>query len=219
MENDLFIFDLDGTLVMTEHIHHECWNLILNQVAGVILSYSEFCNIFHTSIEGGIELYLKDTLHLDNYSEIIEMKNNLYIKLLKNEPERFLLNDGCDEFLRKIVFSGKSFIIVTNSRKYIVDRIISLFPVLSLSSRIYSREDLYHPKPNLACFNQVLNDFPCKRPVIFEDSLTGMISANGVYVDVVFVNIESYTHYEAIVRDFHPIKIVKNFLDLNDKFL
>lgn len=217
MRHDLFIFDLDGTLVMTEHIHHECWNLILGQMARVNLRYDEFCSIFHTSVEGGIEIYLRDTLGLSNYAEVIAMKNDLYIEVLKNSPERFALNKGCLDFLHRIISSGKPFVIVTNSRRRVVDAVVSHFPILTMSSRTYCREDLSRPKPNSACYEQVLTDFPCESPIIFEDSLTGMIAANRLRADVVFVTPSSYVHYNTVIAHYRPTMTIADFVGLDEK--
>jgi beta-phosphoglucomutase-like phosphatase (HAD superfamily) len=219
MQHDLFVFDLDGTLVMSEHIHYECWNLILGQMASVNLSYDEFCSIFHTSVEGGIEIYLRDTLRLSNYAEVIAMKNELYIEVLKNSPEKFALNKGCLDLLHRIVSSGKPFVIVTNSRRRVVDAVVSHFPILTMSSRTYCREDILRPKPNSACYDQVLTDFPCERPIIFEDSITGIIAASGVRGDIVFVTSPSYVHYNTVIARYHPAMTIADFVGLDEKLL
>ena len=208
--NDLFIFDLDDTLVMTEKIHHECWNAALNQS----MTYEQFCSIFHTSVEGGIEFYLKD-----RYKELVTLKADLFCRILATNPEPFTLNEGCETFLRRLIVCRKPFVIVTNSQRRIVDMVLQRFPILALSLRVYCREDMTAPKPNSACFAQVLRDFPCQRPVIFEDSLTGIIAASGVNADVVFVNRSSYIHYDTIVTRYRPTKTVMNFIGLDEDML
>ena len=212
MDHDLFIFDLDDTLILTEKIHHECWASVLQND----LDYNEFCRIFHTSVEGGIELYLKETLGLPNYQEVINKKNQLYIDMLLTRTERFRLNDGCEELLNTIVNSGKPFVIVTNTRRSVVNHILQQFPILTLSSRVYCREDLSRPKPNPACYIQVLKDFPCDKPIIFEDSLTGIIAARSSPCrDVVFVNTSSYVHYDTVIEKYRPNIIISNFVGLH----
>jgi HAD superfamily hydrolase (TIGR01509 family) len=212
MDHDLFIFDLDDTLILTEKIHHECWASVLQND----MDYDQFCKIFHTEIEGGIEHYLRDTLGIQNYQDVMQRKTQLYIDTLLNTPERFKLN-GCEDLLNSIVNSGNQFIIVTNTRKAVVAHILERFPILTLSSRVYCREDLSRPKPNPSCYIQVLKDFPCKNPIIFEDSLTGIIAArNSPCKDVVFVNTSSYVHYDTVIEKYSPISIIPNFVGLNN---
>jgi beta-phosphoglucomutase-like phosphatase (HAD superfamily) len=217
MDHDLFIFDLDDTILMTEHIHYELWLSVLKKYVGsdFRMTYNEFCSIFHTSIHGGVERYLNDTLGL-NGQEVIQFKNQLYIQKLKDCPKEFRLNEGCEEFLKDIVGKGKQFVIVTNTRRMIVDTILDQLPILKLSSRTYCREDMIAPKPSHLCFSQVLDDFQCKRPVIFEDSLTGILAArSSPCKDVVFVNKPSYIHYDMIVENYKPTNVISNFVGLH----
>jgi beta-phosphoglucomutase-like phosphatase (HAD superfamily) len=218
MEYDFFIFDLDDTIVMTEHIHYELWLSTLRKWVGseFSMTYTEFCSIFHTSFNGGIQLFLNDTLGL-NAQEVMNFKNQLYIDKLTNTPEEFRLNEGFEEFLKNILSKGKQFVIVTNTRRMIVEKILEQFPILKLSSRTYCREDLIAPKPSNKCFIQVLNDFQCEKPVIFEDSLTGIVAAvTSPCKDIVFVNKPSYVYYEMILKDYKPSLVISNFLDLNN---
>jgi beta-phosphoglucomutase-like phosphatase (HAD superfamily) len=217
MDHDLFIFDLDDTILMTEHIHYEVWISVLKKCVSpdFRMTYNEFCSVFHTSIHGGIERYLNDTLGL-NGVEVMKLKNQLYIEKLINSPEEFRLNEGCEEFLKDIVSKGKRFVIVTNTRRMIVDKIVDQFPILKLSSRIYCREDMITPKPSHHCFSKVLEDFQCKRPVIFEDSLTGILAArSSPCKDVIFVSKPSYIHYDMIVDNCKPTHVISNFVGLN----
>lgn len=217
MDHDLFIFDLDDTILMTEHIHYELWLSVLKKCIGsdFSMTHNEFCSIFHTSIHGGIERYLNDTLGL-NGQQVMQFKNQLYIEKLINSPEEFRLNEGCEEFLKDIVSKGKRFVIVTNTRRMIVDTILEQFPILKLSSRIYCREDMIAPKPSHLCFSKVFEDFQCKNPVIFEDSLTGILAArSSPCKDIVFVNKPSYIHYDMIVENYKPMHVILNFVGLN----
>jgi beta-phosphoglucomutase-like phosphatase (HAD superfamily) len=217
MNYDLFIFDLDDTILMTEHIHYQVWLSVLKKCVGpdFSMTYNEFCSIFHTSIHGGIERYLNDTLKL-NGVEVMKLKNQLYIEKLINNPEEFRLNEGCEELLKDIVAKGKQFVIVTNTRRMIVDNILEQFPILKLSSRTYCREDMIAPKPSHHCFSKVLEDFQCKRPVIFEDSLTGILAArSSPCKDVIFVNKPSYIHYDMIIKNYNPTYVISNFVGLN----
>ena len=50
---DLFIFDLDDTLVKTEKYHYEAWLKTLKEIVGkdFYIDYNFFCSKFHSMIE------------------------------------------------------------------------------------------------------------------------------------------------------------------------
>ena len=213
---DLFIFDLDDTLVKTEKYHYEAWLKTLKEIVGkdFYIDYNFFCSKFHSMIEKSIKIYLENDLNLYNYKEIIEYKNNYYMNIIKENKSYITLVDGAESFINKICDSNKNFIIVSNSPKEQIEFFLELFPVLKKSSKNYYREILKNKKPNPECYQKVLIDFPNKRLVGFEDSITGIQSITQVpEICTYFINTYDYIHYDYILHNYNVIQI-NSYLDL-----
>jgi len=48
---DLFIFDLDDTIFMTEKLHNKAWNITLSHYLNkdFSLDFKKYCSIFHSN--------------------------------------------------------------------------------------------------------------------------------------------------------------------------
>jgi phosphoglycolate phosphatase-like HAD superfamily hydrolase len=53
---NLFVFDLDGTIINTEIYHHLAWNAVLSiyMKKNINLSYNEYCKNFHINKKNNI---------------------------------------------------------------------------------------------------------------------------------------------------------------------
>lgn len=199
---DIFMFDLDDTLIMTEHLHHKCWVDTIKEFKGDFnidfLSYSE---IFHTSKENGIQQFLIE-LGIENVEYVTQRKNKRYSKLIKDKTNT-KLKEMVEPFFNQIISNGKDIVIVTNTQIENVRTFLEIYPVLNLASKIYTREMFQKKKPNPECYNLVLTDFPNKRYVGFEDSLTGIHAMSCIpLIDIVFVNSPEYKHYFYIINNY-----------------
>ena len=111
---DLFIFDLDGTIINTEIYHHIAWNKALTQYLNnkIEIIYSEYCK------------HLK-TEHNITDPKIFEIKNNIYQDYIKNINIDFIGN--CKNFIETIINNNKKFVIVTNTPKSNADILIKKY--------------------------------------------------------------------------------------------
>jgi beta-phosphoglucomutase-like phosphatase (HAD superfamily) len=75
---DLFIFDLDDTLIKTENYHYIAWLTVLKEVKNenFYIDFNTFCSKFHSNKENNIKTYLLDELNITNYDKIIEKKTD-----------------------------------------------------------------------------------------------------------------------------------------------
>lgn len=213
---DLFIFDLDDTLIKTEIYHYKAWMITLKKFVNddFTMSENEFFSIFHCITQNKIPNYLQYTLHLDNYTEVIEYKNKTYLEIINKEQDNIQMIDGCDEFIRQILKKNKHFIIVSNSLKSNLDFFSELFPILKQSSKNYYREILKNKKPHPECYEMVVQDFPNHRLVGFEDSITGIHSITQVpSITTYFINTPNYYHYKFII-DKYLVTNICNYLPL-----
>jgi beta-phosphoglucomutase-like phosphatase (HAD superfamily) len=211
---DLFIFDLDDTLLMTEKIHNKAWNITLSKYLkkDFYIDFSEYCSIFHCKTKDRIKKYLVEELLLENFDEVINNKNNLFLELIKVDKPN--LNIGAELLLKKILELNKKFVIVTNSPLLTVEYVLSVFPVLSLCDKYYYREMFKNKKPDPECYLKICNDYPNKKKIGFEDSITGvhaLCQVDEIYP--VFINLKDYYHYRHIMETYN-VKNIKNFDEL-----
>jgi len=218
---DLFIFDLDDTLVKTEKLHYRCWKDVLQNKLGKSfdIDYSYFCSKFHSNEKDSIKNYLENELNINNYMELINQKNVMYLELLEQEKENLSLIYGCEELLINIINNNKQFVIVTNSLKNSIDFFSNLFPILKLSSKNYYREMFTNKKPNPECYLKVLDDFYHVENIIgFEDSITGIQAMTSVpKIQTVFINTPDYYHYDYIITNYKNLLLIKDYTIYTNK--
>lgn len=213
---DLFIFDLDDTLVKTEEIHYKAWLITLQRFTNkkFYISENEFCSIFHSNTQNNIQNYLMSLLNIEKCDHIIEFKNKTYLEIINQKKNDIKMIDGCQDFLNKIIENNKEFVIVSNSLKIHIDFFIELFPILEKSSKNYYREMFQKLKPNSECYLKVLHDFPNKKIIGFEDSITGVHAMTQI-PDIIsyYINSDKYFHHNYILGNYNVIYI-KNYYDL-----
>jgi len=215
---DLFVFDLDDTLIKTEKYHYESWIKILQNKLGLkfYIDYNFFCSKFHSINQDNIKLYLKNDLQIKDIEEVIQQKNNYYLNLINNNKNNLKLVDGVNELIEKIIIKNKKFIIVSNSLKSNIDYFINLFPILKNSSKNYYRELFINKKPHPECYLKVIEDFPNKKIIGFEDSITGIHSITQVKnIDTIFINNSSYFYYNYIINNYKLKLIIENYNNIN----
>jgi beta-phosphoglucomutase len=217
---DLFIFDLDDTLVKTEEYHYKIWLEVLQTYKQITLSFDSFCEIFHSNNTNSIKKYIINDLKLNNYEEIINKKNNLFLEFINKEKNNIKLIDGVENIINYIQDKNKKFIIVTNSSKIILEFYLELFPILKNSSKEYYREIFINRKPNPDCYLKVKNDFPDYKMICFEDNISGIhalhLANNNMInnIDIVFINNPNYYHYNYIIENYDIKKVIQNYNDI-----
>jgi len=214
---DLFVFDLDDTLVKTEKYHYMAWLFILKQEFGdaFTMTYNEYISRFHSNKHDHVKTYLLNNLGLTDSENIIYRKNTYYIDLLKQNETSLQVVNGAQDFLKMIVNYNKKFVIVSNSSKTNVDYFTALFPILQMSSKNYYREMMIHKKPHPECYLNVINDYPNIRVVGFEDSITGIHAMSQVPdIDVSFINTENYYYYNDIIKIYSPKYVFNDYTTL-----
>lgn len=214
---DLYIFDLDDTLVKSEYYHHNAWIQILrNQLNDISfnLSYNEFCEIFHSKNPTNIRDYVSNLLKItyDEFLLVSKQKNEKYIELLTESYDKLELIDGTEKFLHNILKLNKKFVIVSNSPLNNITFYLNRFPILSNASKLYYREMFINRKPHPECYQMVLADWPELKKIGFEDSITGIMALIQVDdITPVFINSETYAHYNTIINLKENLIIINNY--------
>jgi beta-phosphoglucomutase len=216
---DLFIFDLDDTLIKTEMFHYNSWLLVLKEELGnnFYIDFNYFISKFHSNKTDCIKDYLITELNIINPTNLINKKNNVYFDLIHKEQHNLNLIYGLNELLEQILKLNKKFVIVSNSLKCNIDYFSELFPILKKSSKNYYREIIVNKKPHPECYLRVVLDFPNNRMVGFEDSITGIHSMTRVNdIDTIFINNVFYYYYNFIINNYNLKKVIKDYSELNE---
>jgi beta-phosphoglucomutase-like phosphatase (HAD superfamily) len=208
---DLFIFDLDDTLIKTEYYHYISWKTILN----TDFDYNYYISKFHSNKNDNIKHFLINDLKINNYDELIQKKNIFYINYINDNYDKIKMIDGTCELLEYIIKKNKKFVIVSNSPKEQIDFFCNLFPILQKSSKNYYREMFINRKPHPECYLKVIDDFPNTIKIGFEDSITGIHSITQVKeITTVFINTIDYFYYEFINKNYDIEFKINSFYEL-----
>lgn len=213
---DLFIFDLDDTIIKTEQYHYEAWLITLKNIINhdFHFDFKLFCCKFHSMIEDGIKKYLINDLNINEnlYENIYNQKTENYLKLIHKNKHEVKLIENFDIFLNKILNKSKKFVIVTNTSKCNLDFYLELFPILKKSEKNYYREMLTYKKPNPECYLKVCSDYSYLKKIAFEDSLTGIHALSLVpCITTVFINSSDYYYYDYIKKNYSIYMIINNY--------
>ena len=213
---NLFIFDLDDTLVETEIFHYEAWLHVIKERLGYSfdMSFQYFTSKFHSKQNDSIQSYIVNELNIKEYENVKKDKNMYFIELVKKNTVKIM--EGAQELLEVILLHNKDFVIVTNSLKQNLDYFSDLFPILKKSKKNYYPEILIKKKPHMECYLQVINDFPNYKCIGFEDSITGIqaLSYHISRMDIVFINKQSYYYYKYIIDNYNIKFTIQNYNQL-----
>jgi len=220
-EYDIFIFDLDNGIINTEPYHYKAWLIALQKILGnnFIFSFEYFCERFHSKDPESINKYLTNNLNLENYNDIINEKNNIYLDLISTEKNINMIH-GFEDFLKMILDNNKKFIIISNSLKNSLDYFIEKYPLLKKASQYYYREIFLDKKLSSYCYLQIIKDFPTGKKIGFEYSIMGLHSLYQVQeITPVFINNPKYIHYNFIYKNYKNIIIINDYNELNKYYI
>jgi HAD superfamily hydrolase (TIGR01509 family) len=209
----LFLFDLDGTLVLTEHIYFDVWQKILKKYDYILTE-----ELFKNSISGNNdENVIKKILPNKNISKnkISKEKDELFIKNI----EKIQIIDGVKTILHKIKLLGHKIALVTNCNREVAERVLEYMELSEYFEFIIVGNECNMPKPYPDPYKKAIEMFNSsnEKSIIFEDSKSGLLSAHSVSPRCI-VGIE--TNYSSIelLKYFANITI-HNFENVDIGFL
>jgi HAD superfamily hydrolase (TIGR01509 family) len=192
---DLFCFDMDGTLINTEHLNHMAYNKTFELFnIPITLSFGDYCKYAHY-----------DDVTMENF--VVE-HTKLDYKMLYNKKKEILLGlydthldyiPGADKFLQQLFTKKKKTCIVTYSDKDMLDKVTDKLPLLKLVNSAITKYDCINKKPNPECYLSAWEKFPdCKRPIGFEDSFKGYTALKSSGITSVYIGSPSYYYYDKL---------------------
>ena len=209
-----FLFDLDGTIVITDIIYYNVWYEIL-------FKYNILLNeeMYKKYIQGNNDTYVKNNL-LTNINisilELSKLKDDLFIKNI----DEIKIVDGIYDMLQNIKSQGHKICIVTNCNSRVSNKIVEFIKIQHFIDFIISNNDCKFGKPNIEPYQKAIELYDIKnnKCIIFEDSKTGLISGKGVNPKLL-IGIETNYDKNVLINNGANITI-KNFLnfDVNNLF-
>ena len=203
-----FLFDLDGTLVLTDDIYFDVWSQILISYNIVLTD-----EIYTKYIRGNNDKYVVNTLLKNvniSLNELSEVKDDLFIRYI----HKIKVIDGLYNVLDEIKLHGYKICIVTNCNKRVATEIIKYININKSVDFIISSTDCINGKPDTEPYKTAIKRYniTSDKCLIFEDSKSGILSAKGVNPKLL-IGIETiYTSSEMINYGVHVS--IKNFCDL-----
>jgi HAD superfamily hydrolase (TIGR01509 family) len=171
-----FLFDLDGTLVNTDHIYYEVWREIL-------LSYNIVLTkeIFNTYIFSNSDIYVKNTL-LSKFNITVNELSIIKDKLFMKHIDKITIIPGSKEFIENIKKDGHKIAIVTNANRITATSILNYIGLNKYNDILIIGSECTHPKPSPDPYLAAAKYFNIStdKCIVFEDSHNGILSAKGI---------------------------------------
>jgi len=173
-----YLFDLDGTLVRTDHVYARVWQEILKRYDVAVDD-----NFFAFFVRGRDDLKFLSALvpgiTREEVSAITAIKDDLFVRYL-DEHDGDVLVGGALEFVRKN--SNRRMCIVTSSNSKAAEHVVAKTGIGEYMQFLVCAEDCDRHKPHAEPYIRAIQQLACDkhRCTIFEDSLSGYRSAEGV---------------------------------------
>ena len=214
LDFDLFIFDLDGTVIDSEHLHYQAWikalELYFNNKKKIEITQEEHHKYCHSLKKNCHKNYLFFKYGVEEYEKVYKIKGNIYNELLYHNIE---LIKNVDVFFRFLKNNNKKIIIVTNTSLKSINILSKKFEILNYAEKIYTKEQFINKKPNPECYLRVILDYPNCKKIGFEDSLIGMHSLYQLVDDIkpFLIYNENYYYTSEILEKYPRVTKFKNY--------
>ena len=172
----LFLFDFDGLLVNTEHLHFQAYiQMMAAQGYTLDWSFPQFCELAHLNATSLKEaLYAQFPSLSPNWPLLYEQKKRIYFELIGAGKVEMM--PGAERLLLELEKAGIQRCVATNSFREQIDLIRSQLKPLQSIPHWITREEYEKPKPHPDCYLQAIQRWgkPGDRIIGFEDSIRGL---------------------------------------------
>jgi len=201
---DYFLFDFDGLLVNTEHLHHQAYvNMLKRRGYDLDWSFLEFCQKAHIESTGLKEAIYAKFPRLEeeepSWRVLYEEKKKAYLSLLISGKVHLM--QGVEKLLINLKEKGKRSCVVTNSLKEHTEIAQARLPILQTIDHWITREDYSLPKPDPECYKRAIELYSQigDRIIGFEDTLKGLKALLHTPVKPVLISSIDYPELTATI--------------------
>lgn len=214
------IFDMDGTLTMTEHLHHRAFEQVFRKF-DIIFTLAEETREYagRGSKFTFIDVFKRNNKELtpEILEQCIAEKRDLYKKIVQSEEIPVI--DGVRDFVKRVHEKGLKKIIATgNSDLDAVRFILGRVSLLEYFPQIISISEVGKGKPAPDVFIEAahrLNEPPVDC-LIFEDAINGVLAAKAAGIRC--IALETTTDRESLMSSGASL-VVKNYYQITDSIL
>lgn len=206
-----FLFDLDGTLVLTDHLYCVVWRKIL-EAYHIDLTPEMFTKYIQGNSDDVAVRMLLPNIPPEDLPAVSRLKDTLFCEQLAELG----LVQGSVQFVKRAYEAGHKVAIVTNCNRKAAESIIQHIGLEAYVDLVVIGAECERPKPHPDPYNAALAYFGIthERAVIFEDSRSGLLSALGVYPKCI-VGIATHLGDKAL-RDFGADLVISDGYDRLD---
>lgn len=209
-----FLFDLDGTLVVTDDIYYDTWKEILDGY-NITLTHE----IFKKYIQGNNDKYVAKTL-LSNVNLNLEELSNKKDTIFLQNIDKIVVIDGVLQFIQNIHILGHKICIVTNCNRLVAEQIVKHIGIYEYIHYIIANGDTEQAKPSPMPYLYAMKkiNMESSKCFIFEDSKSGLLSAKSSNPKCLIGINTVYTNYELENTGVNICISNYNNIDINDLF-
>ena len=197
---DLFVFDLDGTVINTEYLHYKSYlETIRSYQSNFDFTFNEYCNIAHFS-DNSFQEYIKTNYSFINFEKIYKEKKEIFLKKLDNNIE---FCEGFVSFFLEIKKLNKKTAIVTHSDRDVITKVIAQLPLINEFDIIITKDDYHFKKPHPEPYLKAIAYFSdCNNIIGFEDSYKGYTSLMNSGIIPVLICNDDYPFLQKIKPNY-----------------
>jgi HAD superfamily hydrolase (TIGR01509 family) len=183
----LFLFDFDGLLVNTEHLHYQAYvNALAQRGLSLSLSLADFYRLAQFNATAWREALLAEIPTLD-WDPFYKEKKKHYLSLLETKSVEWM--PGVEPLLLALQKADIRRCVVTHSPREQTLLIKKRLPLLDSIPHWITREDYEKPKPDPECYLRAISLYGKKgdRIVGFEDSIRGIRALSQTSAEPIFI--------------------------------
>ena len=212
------LFDLDGTLVDSEHFHFSTWNELLAE-SDVQLEYDDFLKNYAGIPPAGNAVRIKELYDIAiSLEELTSRKEDLNVERLKTSVIELMpfVQGSLDLFVKK----GLVMALVTASKRADVDEMLKNNGLAKYLDVLVTRSDVERSKPDPQSYNLAVEKVGFKKEecLVFEDTLNGLRAAKaaGLVCYIIQANPEDHEKLSAADKIFLNFEEATNYLIENE---
>ncbi len=196
-----FIFDLDGVITSTADLHFDAWRKAALKV-NVDIDESIEPKLRGVDRKSSLEIILNSggvKLEEKEFNELLEFKNNLFIKSIDSISKDDLI-DGVYELLVSLKEKGNMIALASTSKN--APRILEKLNIIELFDTIVDPTVIKNQKPSPDIFIKAAEQcgVSLEKCVVIEDAQAGVDGSVAAGIDVVAYEAESDDIVNATVK-------------------
>ena len=209
------LFDLDGTLIDSEHFYYSNWKPILQENFGITIDFEDWLTFFagHTLVRN--VRFLWEKWGIETTEEF--MWKETRAAYAQADMRTIALMPYAKEILEDLRQAGKRIALVTSSYQTTVDTVLGHHGLLDFFEFFITRERVERPKPDPEPYTLAIDSMKLSATeiVAIEDTSTGLKAAQGAGLSCIAVSRQQVERARLSAAEF----LVDNLAAVREMFL